>query len=95
MNLTFEYPSERSGEGPSLADAVEKVAARLFQSDGEKIDLLDRSTNRSRTSAKGKKTPENLAGKTVIDFFNSIDHARSLANFQGDLFQPLNAVISG
>jgi hypothetical protein len=53
-------------------DAVEKVAARRFQSAGEKIDLSDRPTNRSRTSAKGKKTPENPMRETVRDFFNSI-----------------------
>jgi hypothetical protein len=45
-------------EGLVLADAVEKVAARRFQSAGEKIDLSDRPTNRSRTSVKDKKTPE-------------------------------------
>jgi hypothetical protein len=37
-------------------DAVEKVAARRFQFAGEKTDLSDRPTNRSRLSVKGKKT---------------------------------------
>jgi len=53
-------------------DAVEKVAARRLQSTGEKIDLSDRPTNRSRTSVKGKKTSENFARKSVGDFFNTI-----------------------
>jgi hypothetical protein len=65
-------------------DAVEKVAARRFQSAGEKIDLSDRPTNRSRTSVKDKKTPENLARKSVSDFFNSIE-------LEGPLEEPSRA----
>jgi hypothetical protein len=57
-----------------MADAVEKFAARRFQPAGEKIDLSDRRTNRSRTLGKGKKAPANLARETVSDFFNSIGH---------------------
>jgi hypothetical protein len=55
-----------------LEDTVEKVAALLFQFARKKIDLSDRSTNRSRTPVKGKTTPENLAIETDSDFFNSI-----------------------
>ena len=55
-----------------LADTVEKVALWFLQSAREKNDLSDRPTNRSRAPVEGKKTPANLAKKTVSDFFNSI-----------------------
>jgi hypothetical protein len=65
------------------ADAVEKVAARRVQSAVEKIDLLDRPTNRSRTPVKGKKTHENLARKMASDFFNSIGQLQPFGRAPG------------
>jgi hypothetical protein len=56
-----------------LADILEKIAAWFFQFPGEKSDLSDRPTNRSRTPVKGRKNSENLVRTTVSDFFNSID----------------------
>lgn|GEM_PF-4795031 len=49
------------GQWRPREDAVEKVAARRFHFADEKIDLSDRSINRSRTLGKGTKTPENFA----------------------------------
>jgi hypothetical protein len=74
----FEGLGRRQCEGPKLADAVEKVAVWRFQSASEKIDLSDRPASLSRTSVNDKKTPENLARRTVTDFFNSIGRARSV-----------------
>jgi hypothetical protein len=51
------------------ADSVEKVAVWFSRSARKKIDLSDRPINRSRMPVKGKKAPENLARKTVSDFF--------------------------
>jgi hypothetical protein len=59
-------------EGPLSGDPVEKVAAWFFEFPFEKIDLSYQPTNHSCTEVKGEKTPENLARKTVGDFFNSI-----------------------
>jgi hypothetical protein len=61
-----ERHRSRFAERRFMADSVEKVAARAFQSASEKIDLSDRLTNRSETSVKGERTPENLARKTVL-----------------------------
>jgi hypothetical protein len=55
----------------SSTDSVENVDPRFFRFPCKKVDLSDRPTNRSRASVKGKKTPENLARKTVDDFFSA------------------------
>lgn len=65
--------SPPDGDRQHATDSVEKVGPRFFRLPCEKIDLSDRPTNRSRASVKGKRTPENLARKTVDDFFNTID----------------------
>jgi len=57
---------------------LKKSLLRFFQSAGEKIDLSDRPTSRSRTQVKGKKTPENLVMEAVSDFFNSIGQFRTI-----------------
>jgi hypothetical protein len=69
-------------EWPLPGDTVEKVAARRFHTAGEKIDLSDGPTNRSRTSVEGKRTPKNLARKRSATFSTaSRYYGRSL--FQG------------
>jgi hypothetical protein len=59
-------------ERPKLADSVEKLSVRRLLINGRKNDLLDRATNRSRTSVRGKATPQNLARSLVQEFFNRI-----------------------
>jgi hypothetical protein len=60
---------------------LKKIAARRFQFVDEKDDLSDRSTNRSRTSVKGKETPQNLAGTTVSDFFQQHQGTTAVRRF--------------
>jgi hypothetical protein len=51
-----------------LKKSLHPFADRLTR----KLDLSDRSTNRSWASVRGKKTPENLAELLMNEFFNGI-----------------------
>lgn len=63
-------------ERPSSADSVEKLVARRARASGKKFDLLDRPTNRSRASIKGKAPHENFTRSTATEFFNKIGQKR-------------------
>jgi len=60
-------------QGMLLKKSLRDVSNPLAKKSAPQIGLQ----GRSRTSVKGKKTPENLARKTVSDFFNSIKAKRS------------------